>query len=215
MKVVAELKLSQRVVLTSAALALSALIYLLANRVSLRAPSLLPLTSLDMAVPFVPETVWVYVSHYLAIAGAFLLSRTWPDARRFATAYLALGVGAALVHLCWPTTFPRGRYPLSGEGLTVATFRLLREVDLPTSCLPSMHVAGSVLAALSLWQSHRRLAYVWLVWAAAIGASTLTAKQHYVIDIAAGAVSAGLAWFAFYRVLARQSIKEAGDEHRC
>ncbi len=64
--------------------------------------------------------------------------------------------------------------------------------------MPSMHVASSYLAALSLWRGRRTLFAVWLSWATAIAVSTLTAKQHYAIDVLAGAVLALGFWLIFF-----------------
>jgi membrane-associated phospholipid phosphatase len=50
-----------------------------------------------------------------------------------------------------------------------------------------MHVASAVLAALPFRERQPRLFVVFLIWAAAIGVTTITTKQHYAIDVLAGA----------------------------
>ncbi len=176
----------------------NAVLYLVPNHFQLEPARQLPWTRFDAAVPFVPSTLWIYVSDYVLVASAFMLCADWDSVKRFARAYFALLVTGSTVHLLWPTLFPREAFPLTGDGVTATVFGLLRKVDLPTSCLPSMHVASSYLAAFSLWR-HRGVVRVgWLAWATAVAVSTLTAKQHYAIDVLAGLALAGVFWAGFY-----------------
>jgi len=201
----ARLALWKKVLLAAAASAVNAVLYLVPNHVQVTEPTLLPWTPLDAAVPFVPATLWIYVSDYALVASAFLLMRTWGEAKEFARAYFALLVLGSAVHLAWPTTFPREAFPLVGEGLTVRVFALLRQIDLPTSCLPSMHVAGSYLAAFALWRHRRGVFTLYTSWATAVAVSTLTAKQHYAIDVVAGLALAAVLWAAFFGAPAQRS----------
>ncbi len=194
-----------KVLLAAGASAMNALLYLVPNHLPLKTPALLPWTRLDAAVPFVPVTLWLYVSDYALVATAFLLVRTWGEARQFARAYFALLAVGAAIHLAWPTTFPREAFPLVGDGFTVRVFALLRRVDLPTSCLPSMHVAGSYLAAFSLWRHRRGVFTLYSSWATAVAVSTLTAKQHYAVDVVAGFALAAALWAVFFARPAQRS----------
>jgi membrane-associated phospholipid phosphatase len=168
------------------------------NHVQLSVATTLPWTRVDASVPFVPATVWIYMSDYLLVASAFLLCSTWSEVKRFSRAYFVLLVFGSAVHLLWPTTFPREWFPIEGEGFTLRVFQLLRQVDLPTSCMPSMHVAGSYLAAFSLWRKPRAVFTLWTSWATAVAVSTLTAKQHYLVDVIAGLLLAGAFWLLFF-----------------
>lgn len=189
--------LEKALIALSAAL-LNAAIYLVPNHVQLREPVLLPWTWADAAVPFVPATVWIYLSDYALVATAFFWCSTWHEVKRFTAAYLALLVLGATFHLAWPTLFPREAFPLVALGPTGQALAFLRRLDLPTSCLPSMHVAGSVLAALSLWKKRRLVFGVWSFWAGAVSVSTLTVKQHYLADVVAGTALAVGCWLVFF-----------------
>jgi membrane-associated phospholipid phosphatase len=172
-------------------------LYMVANRYPLGTAHVLPWTSLDAAVPFVPATIWVYLSEYVIVATAFLLCRSVDDVLRFVKAFLVtLGI-AITVHMLWPTTFPRELFAAGSDGLTGWVLALQRAADRPTSCLPSMHVAGAALAAFSLWRNPLWQRVAFTTWAGAIALSTLTARQHYVVDVAAGIVLAGAAWLVF------------------
>lgn len=180
------------------AIAINSVLYLVPNHVVVQPPVELPWTRLDSAVPFIPWTLWVYFSDYLLVGSAFLQSRTWGEVRRFARAYFALLVTGALVHLAWPTAFPRESYPVVGDTFTAQAFMLFRQIDLPTSCMPSMHVAGSFLAAFSLWRQRPPLPAIFTAWACAVAVSTLTVKQHYAVDVGGGLVMATLFWAIFF-----------------
>jgi membrane-associated phospholipid phosphatase len=82
-----------------------------------------------------------------------------------------------------------------------------------------MHVASSYLAALSLSTRSRWLFGAWLVWATVIAISTVTAKQHYVVDVVAGLALAFVFWALFFRgplvssVLAQLSARHRFAQH--
>ena len=66
-------------------------------------------------------------------------------------------------------------------------------------CKRSAHCSVAVYAAIGLRFASRRL-FVWGVCTAiAICLSTIFTKQHYLVDVAAGAALAGLAAFAIAR----------------
>jgi membrane-associated phospholipid phosphatase len=184
---------------------LNGFMYLLANRFPLGSPHALPWTAWDAAVPFVPQTVWLYFSDYFLVPTAFLMLRTVDDVRRLVIAFVVMHLIGCGVHIVWPTTFPRELYPLHGPGLANLGLSILRSIDLPTSCLPSMHVAGSFLAALALWRNPSWQWWTWMFWACAIALSTLTAKQHYAIDLVTGVALAAAAWGVF---LVRPALAE-------
>jgi membrane-associated phospholipid phosphatase len=152
----------------------------------------------DEGTPFLPATVWIYFSDYLLVSSAFLVSEGWDEVKRFVRAYFVLLVIGAVIHLGWPTVFPREVFPVPGHGPSARALVALREVDLATSCLPSMHVAGSYLAAFSLWNRRRSLFGGFVLWASAVALSTLTTKQHYLVDVVTGLGLAAILGAAFF-----------------
>ncbi len=192
------ISLGAKLAIAVGAAALNAVIYLLPNHYTFWPTHPLPWTAVDRWVPFVPATVWIYVSDYVLVASAFLLATDRAATWRFVRSYLAMLVTGSSIHLFWPTVFPRDQFPLVGDGLTERLFELLRAIDLPGSCMPSMHVASSYLAAFSLWRNPRWQFAGWVSWATAIAVSTLTAKQHYAIDVLAGLLMALGFWLIFF-----------------
>ncbi|MDP2309377.1 MAG: phosphatase PAP2 family protein [Pseudomonadota bacterium] len=175
-------------------------------------PSLLPLTTLDLAIPLLPWTVWIYGSGTKAALLGWMLV---PDARAGRRLFWTLALCAAATSLAftfWPTTYPRDLYPLPvGTNASLVELADLRDTDSPTNCFPSLHVALAWGLALNWagWsrprgaptQVSRALAALPILWAAAVSVCTLTTKQHYVVDVPAGML-VGLGAF----LLARRAV---------
>lgn len=176
----------------------------------------LPLTSLDLAVPLIPWTIWIYGSGSKAAFFAWLMVPDSAAGKRLLLTVSLCAVLTCVVFAAWPTTYPRELYPLpAGAGPTLLEFASLRAADSPTNCFPSLHVAlawGLALncrswaggsAASPATRSVPDLALRWLpiAWAAAVTVTTLTTKQHYLVDIPAGLVVGVLAFMASGRAL--------------
>lgn len=180
----------------AALLALLAL-YATTNTLQWRAPYQLPPTWLDMAIPLVPATVWLYASYALIVITAFVVEKDTLQLNRFLYAQVAANVISAVAYVVWPTTFARPS--LQGQdGMSVAALQFVWLMDAPVNCFPSLHVCSSLLPALMLWRHHPRARIVYLVWALVIAASTMTTKQHHVADVVAGAVLAALVFWLFF-----------------
>ncbi|MCB9597057.1 MAG: phosphatase PAP2 family protein [Sandaracinaceae bacterium] len=168
-------------------------------------PTELPLTSLDRAIPFVPWTVWLYGTITWTSFVAWLSVRERADAARLMAAITVASAACALVFIVWPTTFPRGLYPLP-EGLgarTLAELAELRDDDSPSNCFPSLHVALAWGIALTWasWIRRRPLAVLPIAWALVVSVTTVTTKQHYVVDVPAGMLVGAFAWWAARRII--------------
>ena len=180
------------------------LAYTVPNQLGADHARLLPLTALDRAIPFVPESIWIYLTVYFFLVAAFLMSRDGLPNSQAVYAFVAMTAVGATIHLLFPTAIDRGAFPIGPE-VDVASrtaFGYLRSVDTAASCLPSLHVANATLAALLHVHTNRRRAVAMSVWAVAISLSTLLTKQHYALDVVAGAVLA----FAAYLVFCEQPV---------
>lgn len=177
-------------------------VYFLANHYPFGTVRQLELTTLDLAMPFWPWTVFLYLSDYALIFVAFQGCQTRRSADRFLVTELVVIGLCALMHWTWPVAFPRELYPLPAD-LSPApahAMELLRAFDAETSCLPSLHVAGAVVAPLLISREQPR-AFPWLLaWSAGVAISTMTTKQHYLIDVLAGVALAVLAWLVASRI---------------
>jgi membrane-associated phospholipid phosphatase len=85
---------------------------------------------------------------------------------------------------------------------------LLYRLDPPLNLFPSLHLSIGALAALGAWKAKRSYGAAAGVGVALIAASICTVKQHFVLDLAGGAVLAALV----YAVVLRPYAKEPGIE---
>jgi hypothetical protein len=169
-----------------------------------RPPLVLPV---DGLIPFVPETVWVYLVGYALTFIVVLL--TVRDARGFRAAlaaYLAVTVAAVPFFLLWPV--PASRPPhVEGVGLSYAAVRWLYDSDPAGNTFPSLHVANAALGAwITLRHDKLRGAFAVLL-AIAVAVSVLTLKQHHVVDIPGGIALATLG-MAIWEVRAHAPVRE-------
>ena len=176
-----------------------AALYLLPNRFG-GAPILLPLTAIDRAIPFWPASVWAYAAIYVLLLGAYFGANADARASVLLRQLLFTQAIAAVVYVALPIGFPRDAYPIASDTLTINRWmaELWRRIDAPVNCLPSLHVTTAMLC-LSVFDEGRLRP--WRPFALALAvltvASTLTFKQHYVVDLLAGGVLARLALALF------------------
>lgn len=146
-------------------------------------------------IPFMQWTFLIYISVYLQ---SLLVMRSMT--KRFLKQALPIVAGMIAVALIgfilFPIQYPRELYT-SGNQL----IGLLRFVDGPSNCFPSLHVATTIFFAACygmLTKSAQKRALMWL-WSAAIIVSVLTTKQHYLIDIFGGIALATVCIYFFKR----------------
>lgn len=178
-------------------------LYLLSNHFLLFPVHLLPFTRLDQAIPFIPETVWIYNSDLFLFLFAYGFCKDMASASRYLYSFLAVLIVSVVVFFFWPTVYPRDLFPLPQvlDPYTAKVFNHLRSVDAPSNCLPSLHVSVSYLSAFIYLDKQREKFPFFLGWATLVSLSTLTTKQHYIADVLTGLALAILVHFIFRRLL--------------
>ncbi len=178
---------------------LTAVLYVVPNRLYGSSGTLLPMTLLDIAIPFWPASGVIYATTFAFLLGTFISIRDLSDASRFLYACLFAQVLAAACFALWPTTYPRELYPISTQlsPFGAALVRFFRDLDSPANCLPSLHVSATALCVAVL--NTRRHSIAAVVAGLLFTLSTLTFKQHYVVDVLAGLALGLLAYFLFFR----------------
>ena len=160
-------------------------------------PTEMPLLAWDGMLPFNPlawffyGSLWVYTSLPAALQPSF-------------GHLLYYGLAIALVcalgltfFYWWPTMVPAS-YGLPQEH----PWNLLAGVDAPGNAFPSLHVATSAFSAAWLdaqiraMELGRRWRWGNAIWCIAIVLSTLSTRQHVMLDMIGGVVlGISMAWF--------------------
>ncbi len=163
--------------------------YQLVNRFPIFAPRELSMTALDRAVPFVPELLPLYVAYIPFYWWTGARSEDDQTATRFFYATHFQLLVCAAVWILFPVTMPRELFYGAATYNWADTF--WRWFDAPNNCLPSLHAANCLLFIQFNWRRPARWLHTSI--ALAIIASTVLVKQHYVVDLAAGAAVYALA----------------------
>ncbi|MFT5682931.1 MAG: membrane-associated phospholipid phosphatase [Myxococcota bacterium] len=139
---------------------------------------------IDDLIGLHPWSMLIYGGLYLQAFAPLMLMQDRRVLVRSALAYTALVLSGVPLWLLWPVTVPRSPVPV--EDLFTWGLALMRWLDPPTNCFPSMHVAESFLAALVIRRLDRVLGQAMLVSAVLIWWSTMALAQHWFVDGLAG-----------------------------
>ncbi|WP_419419422.1 phosphatase PAP2 family protein [Legionella sp. D16C41] len=157
----------------------------------------------DKAIPFWPWTVWIYlIGLYLPIP--YIIEK----ARRpeiLVTALLAtLCTGFIAFAFFWlvPMAYPRPSV-IPGGGLSSQLLTWVYLVDSPINTFPSLHVGYSTIFYLIIREEVPSQRLFFFVNLCLILASTLTTKQHFLLDGIAGILLALLSFRAAKALVAR------------
>lgn len=171
-------------------------------------PLHMPASALDRLVPAEPASMLVYGSIYVFVLLPLLIVRQDELLRRAIKAYILVLVAAYVGFLAYPTIAPRPPVEAIGAGFLGWCLRLTYALDSPYNCFPSLHVANSFVSALACYRVHKGVGLAAALWASLIGVSTLFAKQHFAIDVIAGAALAFVAYFVFLSGYPREAVPE-------
>jgi membrane-associated phospholipid phosphatase len=166
-----------------------------------------PALPLDAMLPLQPVWMLVYGSLYLFALLPLLVVRDGELLRRAMKSYVLVMLVAYAGFIAYPTVAPHTDEVI-GSGFAMWSLRLVYEMDQPYNCFPSLHVAHSFVSAFACYRVHKGVGGIALFWASLVGLSTLFTKQHYVVDVIGGAVSAYAAYLLFLRGFPRHLIAE-------
>jgi membrane-associated phospholipid phosphatase len=157
-----------------------------------------PQTAFDDWVPFLPETIWIYLSHVVVLFTGWWWMVRGPECTRAFFAMVLAAVLATAYFFFFPTELPRRELMEVDAGpATQAAWAFLMQADHPTNSFPSMHVAEAIITAVALMRAHVHFRWLGPVWAAAIALATMTTEQHVVLDVLGGFMLAMLClWLA-------------------
>lgn len=163
-------------------------------------------TTLDRQIPFLPWTVSVYFGAYLFWFVNYSLCALGDEVRRdrfFCADFMAKAV-CLVLFLALPTANVRPE--VTGDGLWSALMRLLYRLDAADNLFPSIHCLASWLSWIAV-RGRREISRAYriasLIAAVAICFSTLTTRQHVLVDVFGGIA---LAEFC-YALAAKEGIR--------
>lgn len=178
------------------------ILYLGAQHFPLRAPTLVPFTQWDHLIGFNANWVWIYIAAYPYVPVVFFALRSTKLVLAYTRSYLILTIGSVYIFALWPTILPRAPYPTDATWAGIA-LEWLRGMDAPTNCLPSLHVATSLVSSWWIGVQNRLLGILGFIFSALVIWSTLALKQHVVWDAVTGSVAAFLSIAATYFFISR------------
>ena len=149
---------------------------------------------IDDRIPYWPSWVWIYSFLYYP---AILYTNALVESQRhfvyLTISYLVLLGFQMAFFVLFPVATPAA-WRARNRGRTGAErfLAFVQKFDARSNSFPSMHTSVATLTALHLYPSLGAWA---LAFPALIGLSCLFTKQHYVLDIPAGAA---LGWAAFH-----------------
>ena len=151
-------------------------------------------TSLDLAIPFIPEFIWIYHT----IIPVFLLTTIILIEKKevFFSAMAAIGLVSLVMlvfYIFFPAPYPRQAFIDASLSDTLVKFT--RMIDGAGNTFPSGHVTFAWLLAFSAGLSAYAKRCKWIqpayfMWAFLISISTLVLKQHFIVDVAFGLILA-------------------------
>jgi len=153
--------------------------------------TIMPVTALDDAIPFQPVSLIAYFSLWLYVSLAPALMKTKEELLLHGKVAAAIGMVGFAIFFFWPTAIPHAAGLRDSD---ISTLSWLKQTDAAGNACPSLHVAFAVFSGLWL---HRALiemrvpmAMRWLniAWCGVIAYSTLSTKQHVVVDVIGGAL---------------------------
>jgi membrane-associated phospholipid phosphatase len=149
----------------------------------------MPLTAIDRAIAFRPESLALYFSLwiYVSLVPALIVDRR--ELALYGVAAVVLSIVGLAIFFLWPTAVPR----LDVDWSQYPAFAFLHSVDASGNACPSLHVAFAVLTAFWIARILRQIGagrvahgINWL-WCAGILYSTIATRQHVALDVLAGA----------------------------
>jgi membrane-associated phospholipid phosphatase len=172
------------------AYAMAVFLYMVPNHYDFFPPQQLPFLPGEKAIPMIQWTSWIYGSLYFCLlVGIYLIPK--PVIFRSMMMVAVMYCFHVAVFVFFPTTFPRDSWGSGGLAL-----ELIRLMDSPRNCFPSLHVSTCWFFSLVVYRARSRVAGgVLVIWSFLIAVSTLTTKQHYLLDVmAAVPISIFFAW---------------------
>ena len=158
---------------------------------------------IERAIPFLPATISIYFGCFFFWAAAYLLMfcQEERESDRFFCANLLANCACFFCFILFPTTNVRPAFSVVTIWDEMTQF--LYRVDAPDNLFPSVHCMVSWFCWIGV-RGRKDYSPVWrafsLIMAIAVCVSTLTTRQHVLLDVAGGILLSEFAyWLAGHR----------------
>lgn len=153
--------------------------------------------SVDRIVPLIPWTIIIYWGCYVFWIINYVIGcrQDQKKAFRFMSADFAAKLVCMLCFLAFPTT--NIRPVVEGNSLWAELMKVLYRVDAADNLFPSIHCLTSCLCVIAVKDNKkvpRWYRTASLIIAVSICISTLTTKQHILLDVIGGSALAWVSW---------------------
>lgn len=170
---------------------------------------------LDNKIPVIPIFVIVYFGCYIFwIVNYILISRISKEqCYRLAIADLTGKLICGIIYIAYPTT--NIRPDIASSGIFVDMLKFLYSIDAANNLFPSIHVLVSWNCFIGIRNSEsvpKWYRYFSLFTAIMICISTLTTKQHVLVDVFAGLILSELTWQFALRLQINKTIDSFNQE---
>jgi hypothetical protein len=149
-------------------------------------------TTLDSAIPFVPQSVWVYgVLYYVMIGFVIATMKSVDEGLAMVFGALVLMGAQVICFLVFPVHTPAEyrQYPVKSISGRFLSF--MQRFDGAGNCFPSNHCSIAMYVSLLLLP---HLGPASFLFAAGIALSSLLCKQQFLLDVPAGLFLGWAAW---------------------
>jgi PAP2 superfamily len=160
--------------------------------INLRDAAVIGATAFDASLPCVPTFVWLYA---LGVVWPLMLAWTLPRAhwRQAGIGFAMISLVSALIWLAVPSDGSE----LRRQCIDVSNWALatLFQLDEPSRLFPSLHIGYAVFTALCLAAARPKWRIAAMMMVAAQIAAVCLVKQHYLVDVALGAIISVCAYY--------------------
>jgi membrane-associated phospholipid phosphatase len=171
--------------------------------------SVMPRTSLDQLIGFVPLALPVYLSLWIYVSLPPLFFTDRRELLHYGLAIALTCLSGLGVFYFWPTAAPAADI----DWLKYPDMQFLKKIDAAGNACPSLHVATAVFSGV--WLHHLLRGFSvppWLLllnalWCAGIAWSTLATRQHVAVDVMAGIALGSLAAWLSLRLHRQREVQ--------
>lgn len=164
--------------------------------------------TLENQWPFWPDASLLYLSIHPLFLLPFVVISDERRVRALAVAVVAVLLISFASWTIFPVEMVRPAVDPSAPGFGEYVLRTIQRSDPSINCLPSTHCAMAALSSLMLYETRSALGAWMILTAIVIAAATLLTRQHYLVDVATGALVGGAAF-----AMARVSSPRAARQH--